>query len=127
MKISTIIIHTILCLIVPMLIMGCSRSHNQVSTLWEERQMDDDRRLYGNPYYSMNQQKYRFSFTPLIESCFIILFQEPWQVDSYIKSTPLDSAATIQDDVITESQSFLNSQIFTWASSSVRSSAMVIK
>ena len=58
MKISTIIIHIILCLTVLMLISGCSHSHNQVLVLCKERQMDDDRRLYGNPYDSLNQQIY---------------------------------------------------------------------
>lgn len=58
MKISTIIIHIILCLMVLMLMMGCSRSHNQALALWEERQMDDDRRIYGNPYESSDRQYY---------------------------------------------------------------------
>jgi hypothetical protein len=38
--------------------MGCSRSHNQALALWEERQMDDDRRIYGNPYESSDRQYY---------------------------------------------------------------------
>ena len=59
MKTSTIVIHIILCLAVLMLITGCSRSHNQVLVLCKERQMDDDRRLYGNPYESLNQQNYQ--------------------------------------------------------------------
>ena len=126
MKISNIVIHIILFLMVPIL-MGCSQTYNQASTFWDERQMDDDRRLYGNPYDSLNRQKYIFRFLPLIESCFIALFQEPWQVSLYIKPTPLGSAATIQDDFIIDSQSFLNSPIFTWASSSVRSSAIAMK
>jgi hypothetical protein len=126
MKTSTII-HIILCLIVLTLFTGCSHRYNQVSIFWKERQMDDDRRLYGNPYDSLNRQKCIFSFIPLMESSFIILFQEPWQENLHIKSTPLDSAATIQDDVIIESQSFLNSMIFSFASSSVRSSAMAMK
>ncbi len=58
MKISTIVFHIILCLIVLMLVTGCSHSHNQVLALWEERQMDDDLRLYGNPYESSNRQHY---------------------------------------------------------------------
>lgn len=41
-----------------MLMMGCSRSHNQALALWEERQMDDDRRIYGNPYESSDRQYY---------------------------------------------------------------------
>jgi hypothetical protein len=125
MKISIIIIHIILCLM--MLITGCSRTNNQVSTLWEERQMDDDRRLYGNPYDSLNRQKYIFSFIPLIESCFIISSHDPWQESLRIKSTPSDYATTIQGGIITESQSFLNSMIFALASSSDSSSAMAMK
>jgi hypothetical protein len=58
MKISTIIVHIILCLTVLMLISGCSYSNNQVLALFKERQMDDDQRLYGNPYESLNQQNY---------------------------------------------------------------------
>jgi hypothetical protein len=61
MKISSIIIRMILiilCLMVLMQLMGCSRSHNQVSKLWIERQMDDDRRLDGNPYESLNREPY---------------------------------------------------------------------
>ena len=58
MKISIIIIHIILCLIVLMLMMGCSRSYNQALALWEERQMDDDQRIYGNPYESLDRQHY---------------------------------------------------------------------
>ena len=56
MKISTIVIHIILCLMVLMLISGCSHSHNQILALCKERHMDDNRRLYGNPYDSLNQQ-----------------------------------------------------------------------
>lgn len=40
------------------LITGCSHSHNQVLALWEERHMDDDRRIYGNPYESLNGEQY---------------------------------------------------------------------
>jgi uncharacterized membrane protein len=58
MKISTIVIHIILFLMVLMLITGCSYSRNQVSASWEERQMDDDRRIYGNPYESTNGENY---------------------------------------------------------------------
>jgi len=64
MKISTIIIHIILCLMAMMLMAGCSCSHNRILALWEERQMDDDRRIYGNPYASSNRQHYfRFNAT----------------------------------------------------------------
>jgi hypothetical protein len=58
MRISTIIVHIILCLTVLMLISGCSHSDNQAWVLFKERQIDDDRRLYGNPYESLNQQIY---------------------------------------------------------------------
>jgi hypothetical protein len=58
MKIHTIIIHVILCLMLMMLIAGCSASRNDVSTLWQERQIEDDWRLYGNPYASLNRQSY---------------------------------------------------------------------
>ena len=58
MKIRTIMIHVILCLMLTMLINGCSASRNNVSTLWQERQIEDDLRLYGNPYASMNRQSY---------------------------------------------------------------------
>jgi hypothetical protein len=47
MKILMIII---LCLIV--LMAGCSRSCYRGEALWQERQMEDDRRIYGNPYKS---------------------------------------------------------------------------
>ncbi len=61
MKISTIII---LCFMVLMLmITGCSHSHNQVLALWAERRMDDDQRIYGNPYESLNQQYYILLYT----------------------------------------------------------------
>jgi hypothetical protein len=58
MKVSTIIIHIIPCLMVLILISGCSHSHNQVLTLCKERQMNDDRRLHGNPYDSVDRQNY---------------------------------------------------------------------
>jgi hypothetical protein len=45
-----ILIIVLLCLMT--LMMGCSRSFDQASSLWEERKMDDDRRIYGNPYDS---------------------------------------------------------------------------
>ena len=41
-----------------MLMMGCSRSQNQALALWEERQMDDDQRIYGNPYESSDREHY---------------------------------------------------------------------
>ena len=44
MKISTIII---LCLIT--LMTGCSPCCDRSESLWMERQMEDDRRIYGNP------------------------------------------------------------------------------
>lgn len=71
MKISTITIHIILCLIVLMLMTGCSHSHNQILALWQERQMDDDRRIYGNPYESSNRQHY-FLFNAT--SCNLLIF-----------------------------------------------------
>jgi hypothetical protein len=40
------------------LITGCSHSPNQAFALWEERHMDDDRRIYGNPYEDLNEQSY---------------------------------------------------------------------
>lgn len=64
MKISIMIIQIILCLMAMMFMAGCSSSHNRILTLWEERQMDDDRRIYGNPYESSNRQHYfRFNAT----------------------------------------------------------------
>ena len=50
MKITMIVL---LCLMV--LMIGCSRSFDQASSLWDERQMDDDRRIHGNPYESPSQ------------------------------------------------------------------------
>ena len=41
-----------------LMITGCSHSHNQVSALWAERWMDDDQRIYENPYESLNRQRY---------------------------------------------------------------------
>jgi Na+-transporting methylmalonyl-CoA/oxaloacetate decarboxylase gamma subunit len=32
------------------MMMGCSNSHNRSFSLWEDRQMDDDQRIYGSPY-----------------------------------------------------------------------------
>jgi len=37
------------------LMMGCSNSDNRALSLWEERQMDDDQRIYGNPYESSDR------------------------------------------------------------------------
>ncbi|MFC1604281.1 hypothetical protein ACFL5F_04560 [Planctomycetota bacterium] len=54
MKISIIII---LCLMALMLITGCSNSHNQALALWAERRIDDDQRIYENPYESLNRQR----------------------------------------------------------------------
>jgi len=34
------------------LTMGCSNSDNPSLSLWEDRQMDDDQRIYGSPYES---------------------------------------------------------------------------
>ena len=31
---------------------GCSRSCYPEEALWQERQMEDDERIYGNPYKS---------------------------------------------------------------------------
>ena len=45
-----ILIIVLLCLIV--LMMGCSNSDNPSLSLWEDRQMDDDQRIYGSPYES---------------------------------------------------------------------------
>jgi hypothetical protein len=58
MKISTIIIHIILRLMLLTMITGCSQSDNQVLALWKERQMQDDQRIYGNPYESLNGERY---------------------------------------------------------------------
>jgi hypothetical protein len=58
MRISTILIYTILCFMLLVLITGCSHSPNQAFALWEERHMDDDRRIYGNPYEDLNEQSY---------------------------------------------------------------------
>jgi hypothetical protein len=52
MKISIIVL---LCLMT--LMVGCSQSHNPVSSLWKERQMDDNQRIYGNPYESRGQSQ----------------------------------------------------------------------
>ena len=47
-----------------MLMTGCSHSHNRTLALWQERQMDDDLRIYGNPYESSNRQHhFRFNAT----------------------------------------------------------------
>jgi len=51
--IMKILIILILCLIV--LMMGCSDSFDRGQALWEKRQMDDDQRIYENPYESPNQ------------------------------------------------------------------------
>ena len=58
LRLSTIIIHIILCLIVLMLMIGCSHSHSQASALWAERRIDDDQRIYENPYESLNREPY---------------------------------------------------------------------
>lgn len=58
MKASTFIAHIIIFLMVLMLITGCSHSSNRALALWEERQMEDDLRIYGNPYESSNRQNY---------------------------------------------------------------------
>jgi len=50
MKILVIIL---LCLMT--LMVGCSQSHNPTSSLWKERQMEDDQRIHGNPYQSTGQ------------------------------------------------------------------------
>jgi len=50
---------------------GCSLSHNGALALWEERQMDDDLRIYGNPYESSNRQHY-FRFNA--SSCNLLIF-----------------------------------------------------
>jgi hypothetical protein len=57
MKISSITSYIILFMVL-MLITGCSRSHNHVLALWEDRQMDDDLRIYGNPYESTYGEHY---------------------------------------------------------------------
>ncbi len=49
-----ILIVVLLCLI--MLMMGCSNSDNRALSLWEDRQMDDDQRIYGSPYESPQDQ-----------------------------------------------------------------------
>jgi hypothetical protein len=48
-----ILLIVLFCLIV--LMTGCSNSSDRASSLWQERQMDDDRRIYGNPYESSNR------------------------------------------------------------------------
>ena len=50
MKILAVIL---LCLII--LVAGCSHSYNPTSSLWKERQMDDNQRIHGNPYESRGQ------------------------------------------------------------------------
>jgi hypothetical protein len=51
MKIPTIVL---LCLIT--LLMGCSVLPNRTSSsLWQERKMEDNRRIHGNPYESTTQ------------------------------------------------------------------------
>ena len=50
MKIAIIVL---LCLMT--LMVGCSKLHIPASSLWEERQMDDDRRIHGNPYENPGQ------------------------------------------------------------------------
>lgn len=34
---------------------GCSQLNNPTSSLWNERQMQDDHRIHGNPYRSTGQ------------------------------------------------------------------------
>ena len=58
MRFSTVLIYATLCLLITMLITGCSHSHNQKLALWMQRNMDDDQRIYGNPYESLNEQRY---------------------------------------------------------------------
>jgi hypothetical protein len=45
-----ILIVIILCLMVQ--VTGCLRSCYPEEALWQERQMEDDERIYGNPYKS---------------------------------------------------------------------------
>jgi len=47
MKVLAVIL---LCFMI--LVSGCSHSHNPASSLWKERQMEDDQRIHGNPYQS---------------------------------------------------------------------------
>jgi hypothetical protein len=56
MKIYTIIILSLMLLMLT--ITGCAHSHNQVSVLWAERRIDDDQRIYDNPYENLNRQHY---------------------------------------------------------------------
>jgi len=56
MKIYTIIFLCLMGLI--LMITGCSHSHNQALALWAERRMDDDQRIYENPYENLNRQHY---------------------------------------------------------------------
>ena len=37
------------------MMMGCSNSDNPSLSMWEDRQMDDDQRIYGSPYGSPDQ------------------------------------------------------------------------
>ena len=59
MKISIIVL---LCLMA--LLMGCSLLPKQTSFLWKERQMDDNRRIYGNPYENPDRLQNVWLFTP---------------------------------------------------------------
>jgi len=45
-----ILVIVLLCLMVH--IAGCSHSPNVTSSLWQERQMDDNQRIHGSPYES---------------------------------------------------------------------------
>jgi len=38
------------------MMMGCSNSDNRAFSLWEDRQMDDDQRIYGSPYEGPQNQ-----------------------------------------------------------------------
>ena len=57
-RISTIII---LSFLVTFFISSCSdsRSYKQGPSLWDKRQMDDDQRIYGNPYETRDRRESR--------------------------------------------------------------------
>ena len=53
--IMKILIIIILCLIA--LVVGCSDCCDPGLSLWEKRRMDDDQRIYGNPYESYRYEE----------------------------------------------------------------------
>ena len=59
MKILVVIL-----LLLMILMVGCSQLYNPTSSLWKERQMDDNRRIYGNPYENPDRLQNVWLFTP---------------------------------------------------------------